>query len=115
MNRDIRVYIEDILDIIGKTEGFIKDMDFETFAKDEKTIFAVERCLEIIGEAAKHVPIEMRQNYGKIPWRDMAGMRDRVIHFYFGVVVQRVWLVITEDIPAIKPLIEEMLSDLKEK
>lgn len=67
--------------------------------KTKKTHYAVLKCIEIIGKTSKRVPDPIRNKYTEIPWKDMAGMRDKVIHFYFGVNLEIVWLTITEDIP----------------
>lgn len=92
MKRDVSLFIKDIFENIERIEGFTAGMSFKDFLMDEKTIFAIIRCIEIIGEAAKHVPEEIRQRYSQIPWRDMASMRDKLIHAYFGVNVEMVWL-----------------------
>ena len=68
-------------------------MNLEEFKSDEKTSYAIVRCIEIIGEATKQIPSEVRDKYPEIPWRDMAGMRDKRIHFYFGLDVKKIWLV----------------------
>lgn len=81
--------------------------------KDEKTYYAVIRCIEIIGEAVKQIPDYVRIKYPEIPWKDMAKMRDKVIHFYFDINLEIVWLTITKDIPEIKPLILKVLEDNK--
>ncbi len=72
-------------------EKFIEGMNFEAFQADDKTASAVMRKLEIIGEATKQVPQEVRDKYPQVPWREMAGMRDKLIHFYFGVDYSLVW------------------------
>ena len=113
MNRDISIYVKDILENMERAERFVEGMSYEEFAEDEMANFAVMRCIEIMGEAAKHVPDSVRDKYPGIPWRDIAGMRDKVIHFYFGVNLERVWLVVEEDIPQIKPHITKVLEDLK--
>ncbi len=115
MKRDISIYVKDMLENIERAEKFIEGMSYEDFVKDEKTNFAVTRCIEIMGEAAKHIPESTRQKYPEIPWKDIAGMRDKVIHFYFGVNLERVWLVLREDIPKIEPLIRRVLGDLQKK
>lgn len=112
MKRDVSIYIKDIFENMERAEKFVQDMSYEDFAKDEKTNYAVIRCIEIMGEAAKHIPELVRQRYSEIPWKDIAGMRDKGIHFYFGVNVERVWLVVKEDIPQIKPYIKKILEDI---
>ena len=72
------------------------------FVKDTKTTYAVIRALEIIGEATKKVPSSVKTNYGQIPWKKMAGMRDKVIHEYFGVDLKRVWNTVKNDLPEVK-------------
>ncbi|MFH1855679.1 MAG: HepT-like ribonuclease domain-containing protein [Candidatus Omnitrophota bacterium] len=73
-----------------KSEEFVKKLTCKEFMKDEKTHYAVVRCIEIIGEAAKHVPQIMRKKYPEIPWKDMAGMRDKIVHFYFGLNLEKI-------------------------
>lgn len=83
--RDYRLYVKDILDSAEAIEKFVEGMDFEAFRADDKTTSAVIRKFEIIGEAAKHVPEPIRDKYPTVPWKEMAGMRDKLIHFYMGV------------------------------
>jgi len=83
--RDYRLYIKDIVAAMESIEEFIAGMDLASFRADDKTASAVMRKLEIIGEAVKRVPEEVRQRYSHVPWKEMAGMRDKLIHFYFGV------------------------------
>lgn len=113
MTRNTLVYLRDILDNMKLTEEFIENRTYEQFTADRKTVYAVLRCLEVIGEAAKNVPPLVRERYPAVPWKDMAGMRDRLIHLYFGVSHEKVWRAVKEDIPAIKPLIEQTLRDLE--
>jgi len=111
MKRDISIYIKDLLENMERAERFVEGMRYEDFVRDEKTSFAVIRCIEIMGEAAKHIPKIFRQKYPGIPWKEIAGLRNKVIHFYFGVNLERVWLVIKEEVPKIKPLIKKALEE----
>lgn len=95
-------------------ENFAQGVDFESFKKDDMRSSAVIRKFEIIGEATKNLPDNITLKYPQIPWRDMAGMRDRLIHFYFGVKYDLLWNTIKTDIPRIKPLICKILNELKE-
>jgi uncharacterized protein with HEPN domain len=79
MKREIGDYIEDIIDAMKEAMGFVRNMDYDEFIQDTKTVYAVVRAIEIIGEATKNIPEDMRKKYSHIPWRQMAGMRDKVI------------------------------------
>jgi len=111
--RDPRLYLKDILGAMEAIERFVEGMDFETFEDDDMRVSAVIRKFEIIGEASKSVPESIKQKYTSIPWSDMAGMRDRLIHFYFGIKYDLVWNTIKQDVPEVKPLIREILEELE--
>lgn len=113
--RDPKLYLKDILEAIEAIENFVRGVDFETFKNDDMRASAVIRKFEILGEATKNIPENIKQKYFSIPWSDMAGMRDRLIHFYFGIKYELVWNTIKEDIPRIKPLIHRILEDLEVK
>ncbi len=112
MSRDISLYIKDMLQNMRDAEEFIQGLSYDQFQSDRKTLNAVMRSVEVIGEAAKKVPDGIRAKYPSVPWREMAGMRDKLIHFYFGVDREAVWLVAKERIPSLRPLIEQILRDL---
>jgi len=107
--RDYGDYIKDIIDSINDIETFIKDIDFEEFAGDKKTVNAVIRSVEVIGEAAKKVPKSLRNKHSIIPWKKMAGMRDKLIHEYFGIDMEILWKVAKDELPPLKPLIQEII------
>lgn len=109
--REFGDYIQDIFDSIEAIEEFIKGMNFEDFEKDKKTVYAVVRSIEVIGEATKHIPAFIRKRYPSIPWKDMAGMRDKVIHEYFGVNLKVVWKAAKEELPPLKQLIRKILAE----
>ena len=85
-------------------------MSYSDFVRDDKTASAVVRKLEIVGEAVKNIPDEIKEKYPQIPWKDMAGMRNKLIHGYFGVDLKRVWRTIKEDLPKVKPEIGEIFK-----
>ncbi|MBF0465735.1 MAG: DUF86 domain-containing protein [Nitrospirae bacterium] len=112
MNRDISLFAKDILESIEKAEEFVRSMSYESFVEDDRTIYAVIKCIEIIGEAAKHIPKPIRNKFRTIPWKDMSGMRDKVVHLYFGVKLDMVWLAVKEELPEIKNDIKHLLEFL---
>ncbi len=111
MKREYKEYIFDILSSMEKASKFVEGMTYEDFLKDEKTVFAVIRALEVIGEAVKNLPEDIRKKYPEIPWRGMAGMRDVLIHGYFEVDPQIVWETVKNRIPEVKPLFERILEE----
>ncbi|MCL0058848.1 DUF86 domain-containing protein [Dehalococcoidia bacterium] len=107
------LYIKDIVEYMERAEKHLEDFKKEEFFNDDKTCDAVIRCIEVIGEATKNVPVLIRNRYPAIPWRDMAGMRDKIIHGYFVVDFETVWLVVKEEFPKLKPGIQKILEDLE--
>ncbi len=103
-------YLEDILGATKKVAQFIGQMDYEQFVNDEKTFFAVIRAMEIIGEATKQLPSSFRDNHPEISWRVMAGMRDKLIHHYFGVDEATIWETATQDLPQLSQIVQKILG-----
>lgn len=109
--RDWQLYFDDIFECINKIEKYIGDMNYEEFSKDSKTIDAVIRNLEVIGEAAKQIPDSIKQKYREIPWREIVGLRNRVIHEYFGVDLDIVWEIIKHDLPDLKEKLKNVFEE----
>ncbi len=114
MKKDVKVFLEDILESIEKIEEYTANIDEEDFYENSIIQDAVLRRLEIIGEAARNVPDEVRERYFDVPWKQIAGMRDVLIHAYFGVKLRRVWKVAVDDIPNLKFRIMKILEELGE-
>ena len=110
MRRKASLYIKDMIDAITKIEEFVKDMDFNYFIQDDKTASAVVRKIEIIGEATKQLPKEVRDRFPEIPWTSMAKTRDKIIHFYHGVDYEVVWQIIKRDLPLLKKRLIEIYN-----
>lgn len=111
--RSYMIFVKDIVDAITKIESYIKDLDYNTFAQNSMIIDAVIRNLEIIGEATKNIPDDVKKRYQGIPWKRMIGLRNIVIHEYFGVDLDNIWKIINENIPAVKPDILKILDELE--
>ena len=111
--RDSKVFLKDILAAMDSIEEFVRDTDLKAFIKDDKTSSAVVKKFENIGEAAKHIPDDVRARYSDIPWKEMAGLRDRLIHFYFGIKYELVWETIKTVIPQVRPKLEKAVRDFE--
>jgi len=108
--RDWKLFIYDILECIKKIEKYVTNLSYDDFFGDEKTKDAVVRNLEIIGEAAKHIPEEIKRKYPEIPWQQIMGLKIRLVHAYFIVDYYVVWNIITKELPDLKTKIVEILK-----
>jgi len=112
MQRDDSVYLKHIRDAILKIEGYTKRVSASSFQKNTLIQDAVIRQIEIIGEATKRLSEKIRTGYQDVPWDDIAGMRNKLIHDYFGVDIEKVWLTVLKDIPTLKKQISRILKNL---
>ena len=109
--RDLRDYLQDILDAVNDIEKFVAEMSYEQFIKDRKTLNAVVHSIEVIGEASKRLPESLKTKNSELPWREIAGMRDKLIHAYFGMDTETIWKTVKENIPQLKQTIKKMAKD----
>ena len=107
--------LADILGAIQSIQTYTQDMDFQQFMADPRTQDAVVRNIEIIGEASKRISGRLRQMASDLPWKSIAGMRDRLIHGYFGVNYDIVWGIIQDELPGLKSRLQELLPDAGEQ
>ena len=110
MKKDIFIFIRHIKDAIESIDHFVSGVSKEEFMKNEEKQYAVIRAIEIIGEAAKNISSDFRKEHSIIAWKEIAGMRDRLIHQYFGVNLERIWIVIEKDLPELKIQIVSILK-----
>lgn len=99
-----------MLDATEKALYFVRDLDESSFSENEEKVFAVMHALEIIGEAAQHIPREIRDHYPDVPWRSIAGTRDKLIHAYFEVHKSRLWITVQNDLPALRVALRRILE-----
>lgn len=105
-------YLSDILEAMHRVVSYVEGMSYEGFMQDTRTQDAVVRNIEIIGEAAKHLTSSLKQRLPEIPWREISGMRDKLIHHYFGINYDVVWIVATKEIPQLMPRLAEVFDSL---
>ena len=115
MRAEFLDFVDDILDAMDKAEILLADVTYDQFAGDFRIHYAVVRALEIIGEATKRLPSSLRDEYPAIPWKGMAGMRDRIIHGYDMVDYEIVWNTVKQVIPHVRPLLQQILVDYVEE
>ena len=110
MKREYEDYLRDMLENAEKALSFVQGMDYDGFCMDDKAVYAVIRALEIIGEAARQIPEDIRQSNPEIQWREIAAMRNKLTHEYFGVNTKVIWRTVQEDLPNLIPLLKMMLK-----
>ena len=109
--RDWKFRLEDINEALGLIEEYVKGIEYSSWTEDRKTIDAVIRNLEIIGEAANHIPDAIQEKNRDIPWLQMKGMRNVLIHEYFGVDTDVLWRTVNQDLPLLKAQIQRLISE----
>jgi uncharacterized protein with HEPN domain len=110
MPRDFKVYLDDILEAIEKIQKFTQSFSFETFKTDPKTFDAVVRNLEIIGEAIKNIPESIRNQHLEVEWKKIAGLRDILIHAYFGIDPEIIWDIVQNKLPVLEKQVRKLLQ-----
>ena len=111
--REWKLYVEDILESLALIGSYTEGMHYDAFRKDRKTIDAVVRNLEIIGEASKYIPEDIKTKYQHIDWKGIVGLRNRITHEYFDVSINIIWHIIENELPLLKNQIASILE--KEK
>jgi len=108
--RSIDLLLNDICQAIDRTEQYIKNLSFDAFSDDQKSVDAVARNLEIIGEAANRLPEEFKEKYSEIEWYKVVGLRHRIIHEYFGIDLEIIWQILHKDLPELKPRLIQIMK-----
>jgi len=111
MQRDYRAYLEDILEAAGAAREFVAGMGKDELAKDRRTRDAVVRNLEIIGEAAKKLPAQTRRDHPEVEWKKIAGLRDILVHDYFGIDMDIVWDIVQNKLPVLVEQVQRILDE----
>ena len=112
MKRPVALRVRDALDVMAQAEAFVGALRPDEFSGDAKTVFAVERCFTVLGEALRHVPDDIRAAHSDVPWRDIVGMRNRIAHDYLYTDLDLVWQTVRIDFPALRPALERLLAEL---
>ncbi len=110
--RQLSEFLQDILDTITDIEIFTENVEFEAFQANREKVLAVVKSIEILGEAVKKVPDDIRNQYPDIPWKSIAGMRDVLVHEYWGIDVNIIWATVQEGLPPLKATITEIVTDV---
>ncbi len=110
MKREYADFLQDMLNNAELALDFVQGMEYDEFFEDEKSRYAVMRALEVIGEAARQIPDDVRAANPEIPWREITAMRNKLMHEYFGANMKVVWRTVQEDLPTIIPILKRMLK-----
>jgi len=113
--RNYVMYIEDIINCIEKIERYVGELSYQNFVKNSLVFDATIRNLEVIGEASKNISEEIINQYPEVPWKSMIGLRNILIHEYFGIDPEIIWEIIKTDLPKTKPFILQILRELKKR
>jgi uncharacterized protein with HEPN domain len=108
--RPIELLLSDICQVIDRIEQYIEKLSFGAFSKDQKSVDAVVRNLEIIGEAASRLPDEFKEKYSEIEWHKVVGLRHRIVHEYFGIDLEIIWQILRKDLPELKHKIMQIMN-----
>ena len=108
--RPVELLLDDILQAIGRIEQYIKDLSFDAFSEDQKSVDAVVRNLEIIGEAANRLPDEFKEKYSEIEWHKVVGLRHRIVHEYFGIDLEIIWQILHKDLPELRDALSQIIG-----
>lgn len=111
MPRDYKVFLEDILEAIHKTRRYTAGLSQDAFRNDDKTLDAVVRNLEVIGEAVKKLPAKIRSKHPQVDWKRIAGLRDILIHEYFGIDIEIIWDILENKLPVLEREVKKIVSE----
>ncbi|MBI5051285.1 DUF86 domain-containing protein [Candidatus Micrarchaeota archaeon] len=106
-----KVYLEDILDCINNIQNYTKGQSYEDFEDNKMLVDAVLRNLEVIGEAVKKIPSDLKKKYSEVEWKKMAGLRDILIHEYFGIDLRIIWDIVVNKLPSLKTSIQKIIKE----
>lgn len=112
MTRDYRLYLDDMVEAINRIDEYTKDISLQDFLGDKKTRDAVIKNFGVMGEAANNIPLELRNDYPDLPWQSMVGMRNKLVHEYFGIDLEVVWKTIKKHLPELKEDVIEIIDEL---
>lgn len=112
--RQLAEFLQDILDTITDIEIFTENVEFEAFQANREKVLAIVKSIEILGEAVKKVPDDIRNQYPDIPWKSIAGMRDVLVHEYWGIDVNVIWATVQEGLPPLKAAITEIATNVSD-